>query len=75
MFRKDVNVSMMKNILPLIVYLFVCLIAVFLPASDGYHTIGWKLLIGQMYAIPALIVTILVFLFLNKRHIDKKILK
>ena len=58
---------MVKIILPVFVYLIVCIIAVLLPASDGYNTIGWKLLIGQIYAIPALIVAIAVSLFLNKR--------
>lgn len=52
---------MMKIIIPLLVYSIFCIIAVFLPASDGYNTIGWKLLIGQIYAIPALIVTVLVW--------------
>ena len=68
MYRKEVNEPMMKIIIPLLVYLIVCLIAVMLPASDGYNTIGWKLLIGQIYAIPVLIVAILVSLFMNKRR-------
>lgn len=67
MYRKEVNEPMMKIIIPLLVYSIVCIIAVMLPASDGYNTIGWKLLIGQIYAIPVLIVVILVSLFLNKR--------
>lgn len=61
------NEYMMKIIIPLIVYLIVCVIAIMLPASDGYNTVGWKLLVGQIYAIPVLIVAILVSLFLNKR--------
>ena len=52
---------MIKIYFPLLVYLIVCIISVFLPASDGYNTIGWKLLIGQVYAIPTLIVFILIF--------------
>ena len=67
MYRKEVNEPTMKIIIPLLVYSIVCIIAVMLPASDGYNTIGWKLLIGQIYAIPVLIVAILVSLFLNKR--------
>lgn len=67
MYRKEVNELMMKIIIPLLVYSIVCIIAIMLPASDGYNTIGWKLLIGQIYAIPVLIVAILVSLFLNKR--------
>ncbi|MEK5185377.1 DUF4017 family protein [Solibacillus sp. FSL W7-1324] len=57
----------MKKIIPLLVYLLVCLIAVILPASEGYNTIGWKLLVGQIYAIPALIIAILFSIFLDKR--------
>ncbi|MEK5080770.1 DUF4017 family protein [Solibacillus sp. FSL W7-1436] len=57
----------MKKIIPISVYLIVCLIAVILPASDGYNTIGWKLLIGQVYAIPALFIAILISVFLNKK--------
>lgn len=57
----------MKIIIPLLVYSIVCIVAVMLPASDGYNTIGWKLLVGQIYAIPVLIIAILFSLFLNKR--------
>ncbi|WP_339216890.1 DUF4017 family protein [Solibacillus sp. FSL W8-0372] len=57
----------MKIILPLLVYSVICILAVLLPASDGYNTISWKLLVGQIYAIPALIIAILASLFLNKR--------
>ncbi|MBM7663623.1 hypothetical protein JOC25_000079 [Solibacillus kalamii] len=38
-----------------------------LPASDGYNTIGWKLLIGQIYAIPVLIIAFLISFFLHRR--------
>jgi len=62
---------MMKTIIPLLAYLIVCIIAVLLPASDGYNEIGWKLLIGQVYAIPVLIIAILITLFLNKRNSHK----
>ncbi|MBD8038450.1 DUF4017 family protein [Solibacillus sp. A46] len=58
---------MIKITIPLLVYSIVCIVAVMLPASDGYNTIGWKLLVGQIYAIPVLIIAILVSLFLNKR--------
>lgn len=61
----------MKTIIPLLAYLIVCIIAVLLPASDGYNEIGWKLLIGQVYAIPVLIIAILITLFLNKRNTHK----
>ena len=58
---------MKKIFLPVSVYLIVCIIVILLPTSDGYNTIGWKLFFGQIYAIPVLIVAILVSLFLNKR--------
>ncbi|OUZ39118.1 DUF4017 family protein [Solibacillus sp. FSL K6-1781] len=58
---------MKKIIVPLLVYLIVCIIAVMLPASDGYNTIGWKLLIGQIYAIPVLIIAFLISFFLHRR--------
>ncbi|MEK4699351.1 DUF4017 family protein [Solibacillus sp. FSL R7-0668] len=58
---------MKKILLPLAAYLVVCLIAILLPASDGYNTIGWKLLVGQIYAIPALIIGILITFFMNKK--------
>ncbi|MCZ6945020.1 DUF4017 domain-containing protein, partial [Bacillus mycoides] len=41
----------MKNILPaLLAYIIVCIIAIIIPASDGYNTIGWKFFVGQAYA-------------------------
>ncbi|AMO85408.1 hypothetical protein B857_02662 [Solibacillus isronensis B3W22] len=58
---------MKKIMVPLLVYLIVCIIAVMLPASDEYNTIGWKLLIGQIYAIPVLIIACLISFFLHKR--------
>ncbi|MDR7236554.1 DUF4017 family protein [Neobacillus drentensis] len=59
----------MKNIIPsLIAYLIVCIIAVLIPASEGYNTIGWKLFVGQIYAIPALIVVALITFYVNKKH-------
>ena len=58
----------MKNfITPFLAYLVICIIVLILPASDGYTTLGWKLLIGQIYAIPVLIIVGLVTFFVNKR--------
>ncbi len=43
----------MKNILPaLVLYIIVCVIAMIAPASQGYNHVGWKLFVGQAYAIP-----------------------
>lgn len=61
----------MKTIIPLLAYSIVCIISVMLPASDGYNAIDWKLLIGQIYAIPVLIIAILITLFLDKGHSHK----
>ncbi|MEK4080047.1 DUF4017 family protein [Solibacillus sp. FSL K6-1126] len=58
---------MKKIMVPLLVYLIVCIIAAMLPTSDGYNTIGWKLLIGQIYAIPVLIIAFLISFFLHRR--------
>ncbi|QOY38724.2 DUF4017 family protein [Anaerobacillus isosaccharinicus] len=49
------------------VYLIVNLIAVSIPASEGYDSFGWKLLVGQIYAIPVLIVAVLVSLKLQSQ--------
>lgn len=62
---------MKKIIFPLSIYFLVCLIAVLIPASDGYNTIGWKLFVGQVYAIPILIITSLTVFFLNKKNSKK----
>ncbi|WP_050614282.1 DUF4017 family protein [Bacillus testis] len=52
---------------PLIAYIIVCVIAVFIPASEGYHTILWKLTIGQIYALPTLLIVTLASYYVNKR--------
>lgn len=57
----------MKIIIPLLIYTMVCLITLILPASDGYNTIGWKLLVGQIYALPVLFVAIVFSFILNKK--------
>lgn len=54
-------------ILPLLSYIIVCLIVVLFPASEGYDTFGWKLLIGQIYAIPALIIFTLISIFWKRK--------
>lgn len=58
---------MKKIIVALSLYLIVCLLTFILPGSDGYNTIGWKLLIGQIYAIPILIISIAISLSLKKK--------
>ncbi|RXJ04531.1 DUF4017 domain-containing protein [Anaerobacillus alkaliphilus] len=46
---------------PVIIYVLVCIIAIVIPASEGYQFIGWKLFVGQAYAIPAFIVSLIIF--------------
>ncbi|RNA69299.1 DUF4017 domain-containing protein [Alteribacter keqinensis] len=53
----------MKNLsISLAAYVTACIIALILPTSEGYNTLGWKLFVGHVYAIPAFI---LVFIFLH----------
>lgn len=44
------------------VYTIVMIIALFLPTSSEYSTFFWKLIISQIYAIPALLITLLVYI-------------
>ena len=57
----------MKFIIPISVYVIICIIAVMLPASDGYDSFGWKLFVGQLYALPALAIATLLCLLFTKR--------
>ena len=57
----------MKSILlPLLVYLIACVIAILIPASEGYNSVGWKLIVGQIYVIPVLIVVAVFTFYVNK---------
>lgn len=51
----------------LLVYVVVCILSLILPSSDGYNEIGWKLLVGQIYAIPAFVGSFLFYLLSNKK--------
>ncbi|WP_144508717.1 DUF4017 family protein [Bacillus mycoides] len=58
----------MKNILPaLLAYIIVCIIAIIIPASDGYNNVGWKLFVGQAYAIPIFIIAAIITCYINKK--------
>ncbi|WP_028390728.1 DUF4017 family protein [Bacillus cihuensis] len=62
----------MKYIIPaFLAYLIICIIAVLSPASEGYNTVGWKLFVGQLYAIPVVIVVALVTVFVSKKRLNK----
>lgn len=57
-------------ITPVVAYVVVCMVAVLSPASEGYDVFTWKLLVGQVYAIPVLIITAVIsYLFYRS---DKK---
>lgn len=36
----------------ILMYVLICMIGLFLPASEGYDVWSWKLLVVQIYAIP-----------------------
>lgn len=46
----------------LTVYAIVMIIALFLPTSSDYSTFIWKVIISQIYAIPALLITLIVYI-------------
>lgn len=58
---------MSKFILPLVVYVLVLAITTLLPTSEGYDVLTWKLVIGQIYAIPALLITYLIIHFVKRK--------
>ncbi len=57
----------MKILIPVLIYIVVCLVMLMLPASEGYDTMSWKLLVGQIYALPILFIAILFSIILNKK--------
>ena len=60
----------MKNILPaLVLYIIVCVIAMIAPASQGYNHVGWKLFVGQAYAIPIFLITAIITFYINKKNL------
>lgn len=58
---------MKKGVPPLLAYLIVCAIVVFIPASEGYNSLGWKLFVGQLYAVPVLLVVTFLCFYINKK--------
>lgn len=56
-------VTMKKLGYALVVYVIICGITILLPASSGYDVWSWKLFVGQVYAIPAFIATLLILYF------------
>lgn len=63
------GVTVKKHIVfPLLAYIIVCIIAVLIPSSDeAYNVLSWKLFVGQIYAIPVLLIAALISYFLYKK--------
>ncbi|BCC29944.1 TPA: DUF4017 family protein [Bacillus cereus] len=63
----------MKNIIPaLVLYVIVCIIAILTPASQDYNHIGWKLFVGQAYALPIFLITAIITFYINKKKSTNK---
>ena len=62
----------MKNILPALVLYIVCVIAMIAPASQSYNHPGWKLFVGQAYAIPIFLITAIITFYINKKKSTNK---
>lgn len=63
----------MKNIIPaLVLYIIVCIIAMITPAPQGYNHVGWKLFVGQAYAIPIFLITAIITFYINKKKSTNK---
>lgn len=61
-------ITMIKYMMyPLLAYVIVCVIVILISASEGYNVASWKLFVGQIYAIPILIITALISCFLYKK--------
>lgn len=60
---------MVKIILPILVYIIVCVATLFVPTSEENNDLIWKLIVGQIYAIPALVIAILIIFLLSKKNI------
>lgn len=62
----------MKTIkLSISVYLITLCFALLLPTSSAYATFLWKLIISQIYAVPALLITMLLcIVFRGSTFID-----
>lgn len=56
---------------PVVVYLVICFIGLLIPAGSpegsGYNTVGWTLLVVQVYAVPGFLIALTVSLFANRK--------
>ncbi|MGP1908381.1 DUF4017 family protein [Metabacillus sp. JX24] len=57
--------------LPVLVYLVICLVGLLIPSGSpegsGYDTVGWTLLVVQVYAVPGFLIAMMVSLFANRK--------
>ncbi|MEM5018325.1 DUF4017 family protein [Metabacillus indicus] len=57
--------------LPVVVYLVICFIGLLIPPGSpegsGYDTVGWTLLVVQVYAVPGFLIALMVSLFVNRK--------
>ncbi|PFJ33221.1 hypothetical protein COJ15_28220 [Bacillus thuringiensis] len=56
----------------LFLYFIVLFIGLLIPASDGYNTIVWKLVIGQVWALPVFLISLFIFKVINSKKSQKK---
>lgn len=56
------------------VYFIILIITLFFPTSSEYSSLLWKLTIAQIYAIPAFLITLIVFIVFksNKSSAESK---
>lgn len=60
--------------IPLIIYILTSIFTIFLPTTDiGYNQVLWKLLLGQVYAIPLLVIASFISYFLLKHNQKEKV--
>ncbi|MDG0962246.1 DUF4017 family protein [Bacillus paranthracis] len=52
--------------------MIVCVIAMIAPASQSYNHAGWKLFVGQAYAIPIFLITAIITFYINKKKSTNK---
>ncbi|MEK3808110.1 DUF4017 family protein [Metabacillus sp. SLBN-84] len=55
---------------PVAVYLVICLFGLLIPSGSpegsGYDTVGWTLIVVQVYAVPGFLIALMVSLFANR---------
>ncbi|WP_255301914.1 DUF4017 family protein [Bacillus cereus] len=64
----------MKNSfwISLFLYFFVLGIGLLIPASEGYNTIVWKLVIGQVWTLPLFLISLVTLKVINRKKSQKK---